>query len=332
KGFIKKRLMQKPLPRFTYDDVVLKYGLDKPDLRFGLEIQDISEMVQGCGFAVFSDVVKNGGVVRALCARGGAEKFTRSAIDELTELVKKHGAKGLAYIKVKEGGQLDSPIVKFLGDELAQAIAKRFEAQNGDIIFFGADSILIVQEALGHLRVELGRRMGLINPDVLAFAFVVDFPLFEPEAVDGHCAPMHHMFTMPRKEDMSLLDTDPLKVKSWQYDFIANGYESGGGSIRIHDPRVQQKIFDLIGFKDEEKKNFKHMLEAFEYGAPPHGGIAFGIDRLLMILLDEKSIREVMAFPKTGDARDLVVGAPSEVEQKQLVELGIKMTPSKPLS
>jgi aspartyl-tRNA synthetase len=325
KGYIKKRILQKPIPRLPYDDVMLRYGIDKPDLRFGLEISDITEMVSGCGFSVFADAVKGGGVVRCLNAPRAGEMLSRSHIDELTELARKHRAKGLAYIKVKDKGELDSPIVKFLGDELSGEIVKKLGAQDGDIIFFGADNHLIVEEALAYVRLDLGRRLNIIDPQVIALSFTIDFPLFEPEMVDGHCAPMHHMFTMPRKEDLPLLDTEPLKVKSWQYDFVVNGNEAAGGSIRIHVPDIQQKIFDLIGFSEEDKKNFGHMLEAFRYGAPPHGGMAPGIDRILMLLLDEPNIREVMAFPKTGDGRDLVIGAPGVVDQKQLKEAGIQL-------
>lgn len=325
KGYIKKRILQKPIPRLSYDDVMRRYGIDKPDLRFGLEISDITELVRDCGFSVFADAVKHGGVVRALNATGAGDVLSRSHIDELTELALKHRAKGLAYIKVKNRGEIDSPIIKFLGDARAQNIVTTLGAKAGDIIFFGADNHLIVEEALAYVRLNLGARLGLIDPSVLALSFTIDFPLFEPEMVDGHCAPMHHMFTMPRKEDMPLLDTSPLKAKSWQYDFVINGNEAGGGSIRIHLPEIQQKIFELIGFSEHQKKDFAHMLEAFQYGAPPHGGMAPGIDRILMLLLDEPNIREVMAFPKTGDGRDLTVGAPSTVDQRQLRELGIQI-------
>ncbi|MBI4250139.1 aspartate--tRNA ligase [Candidatus Uhrbacteria bacterium] len=330
KKFITKSILSKPFPRLSYDEAVLRYGIDKPDLRFGLEITDITELVRNCGFSVFADAVAKGGVVRALNAPGAGETLSRSHIDELTELAKTHHAKGLAYIKVKDGGELDSPIVKFLGDECARRIVQALSADTGkvkagDIIFFGADHHLIVEESLAHVRLDLARRLGLIDPNVLAFSFTLDFPLFEPEYVNRHPVPMHHMFTMPRKEDLSLLDTDPLKVKSWQYDFVFNGNETAGGSIRIHVPELQQKIFELIGFSKEQQKDFIHMLEAFQYGAPPHGGFALGIDRFLMLLLDEPNIREVMAFPKTGDARDLTVGAPSTVEQQQLRDLGIRV-------
>jgi len=323
KGYIKKRIMQKPIPRLSYDDVMMRYGIDKPDIRFALEISDITSVVADCGFSVFTDAIAQGGVVRALNASNACDVLTRSHIDELTELAKKHRARGLAYIKIKPDGQLDSPIIKFLGDERSARIVEILHGKAGDIIFFGADNHLIVEEALAYVRLDLGRRLNLIDPEILALSFTIDFPLFEAELVDGHPVPMHHMFTMPREEDIPLLDTDPLTVKSLQYDFVVNGNEAAGGSIRIHVPDIQQKIFELIGFSVEQQKDFSHMLQAFQYGAPPHGGIAPGIDRLLMLFLDEPNIREVMAFPKTGDGRDLVVGAPSEVEQKQLTELGI---------
>ncbi len=324
KLFPEKKIMQKPWPRLDYNEVMLKYGIDKPDLRFGLEIRDITKLVSGCGFKVFADTVAGGGVVRALTATGAA-KFTRSQIDELTALAQKHGAKGLAYIIVKEGGELQSPIVKFLGDNLAARIVKEMEAKPGDIIFFGADKRQVVCEVLAQVRLELGRRLNLIDSDLLALAFVVNFPLFEEELEDGHYAPSHHMFTMPVKEDIPLLDTDPARVRSYQYDLVGNGYEIGGGSLRIYDSRLQEKIFNLIGFDEAKKKQFAHFLRAFAYGVPPHGGIAPGLDRVLMVLLNKSSIREVMAFPKTGDGRDLVMEAPSEVEEEQLKELGLKI-------
>ncbi len=327
RGLITKKIMQSPWPRLSFADVMLKYGIDKPDLRFGCEIQEVNDMVRGCGFGVFTSAIDSGGVVRAIVAPGASETFSRSVIDELTEYVKKYGAKGLAYIKVigKEGDvyALESPINKFLGEDVAQRIAQQMNAKAGDIIFFGADKQQIVEEALGMLRGELGKRLGLIDTTVLGFAFVKDFPLFEPYNEKGMYAPMHHMFTMPKPEDIPLLDSDPLKALSWQYDFICNGYEVGGGSVRIHDAALQAKIFDLIGFDDVQKQEFAHMLTAFEYGVPPHGGMAPGLDRILMLLLDEPNIREVIPFPKTGEGRDLLVGAPSAVDAKQLKELGI---------
>ena len=329
KGLITKKIQTRPLPRLSYDDVMSRYGSDKPDLRFDLAIQDITELVKGCGFAVFADPVAHGGVARVVKAPNALSTFTRSQIDELTELARKNGAGGLAYIKVKgvQDGkyETESPIVKYLGEELTASILKKTASQAGDILFFGAGPRGTVEHVLGAIRNDIARRLGLIDHSLLAMAFIVDFPLFEPERVNGFCAPMHHMFTMPRKEDIALLDSDALQARSWQYDFVMNGDECGGGSVRIHDRSIQDKIFELIGFREEQKTRFAHMLEAFEYGAPPHGGIALGIDRLLMLLLDEPDIREVMAFPKTGDARDLTVGAPSDVEPEQLRDLGIRV-------
>ena len=334
KIFPEKKILFKPWLRLNYEDVMLKYGIDKPDLRFGLEIQDVTKIAKDCGFKVFADAVKKGGVVRAICATGAA-KFSRAQIDELTELVKQHGAKGLAYInltpnpspKKGEGSlRLQSPIVKFLGNELAGKIVKQVKAKPGDIIFFGADKEKIVCESLAQLRNELGKKLDLIDSNVIALAFISNFPLFEEELENGHFAPSHHMFTSPHEEDIKLLDKNPAKVRSYQHDMVGNGYELGGGSIRIYDGKLQEKIFDLIGFSKQRKKQFSHFLRAFEYGVPPHGGIAPGIDRMLMVLMNKNSIRDVMAFPKTGDGRDLMMDAPSDVDEKQLKELGIRIT------
>ena len=351
--FPEKEILFKPWPRLDYDEVMLKYGIDKPDLRFGLEIQDISKLVKNCGFKVFTEAVQKGGVVRAICASGAA-KFSRAQIDALVESVKDYGAKGLAYIiidpasakamagrpsdakamagrpsdaKAMAGRQnnLKSPIIKFLGEDLAKKIIKQVGGNPGDIIFFCADEKKIVCESLGQLRLDLGKRLNLIDPKAIAFAFIVNFPLFEEEMEDGHYAPSHHMFTSPRREDIKLLDKDPVKVKSYQYDMVGNGVELGGGSIRIHDRKLQEKIFTLIGFDEKRREQFSHFLRAFAFGVPPHGGIAPGIDRILMVLMDKLSIRDVMAFPKTGDGRDLMMEAPSEVEEGQLKELGLKL-------
>lgn len=328
KGIISKTVESPSVPRLSYDEVMLRYGEDRPDLRYGLPITDITREVQGCDFAVFRDPIAQGGVVRALRIPGGAS-FSRSQIDELTDLAKKHGAGGLAYIKVKSVADntydAESPIIKYVGEDRTQQILSALTCEAGDMVFFGAGPRAQVETVLGTIRTDSARRLQLADPAKLSLAFVVDFPVFEPEKVNGFCAPMHHMFTMPRPEDLPLLDTDPLAAKSWQYDLVINGNECGGGSIRIHDPEIQKKIFDLIGFQEEQKGHFTHMLEAFQYGAPPHGGIALGLDRLLMLLLDEPNIREVMAFPKTGDSRDLTVGAPSTVEQQQLRDLGIRV-------
>ncbi len=318
-----KKIMSKPFPRLNYDDVMKKYGIDKPDLRYGLEIEDLSEIVKGCGFGVFADAIKKDGVVRAICAKGAA-KFSRAEIDKLTEHAKEFGAKGLAYIIIKEN-ELQSPIVKFLGNDLSQKIVEKMKGEQGDIIFFGADSEKIVREVLGQIRIALAKKLDLIDDHKLAFAFIINWPLFEEEFEDGHYAPAHHMFTMPHEDDYSLLDKEPQKVRSYQHDLVLNGNEVGGGSIRIHKRDIQEKIFDLIGFSEEKKKSFEHMLKAFEYGPPPHGGMAMGLDRFIMILCNEPDIREVIAFPKSGDGKDLTMGAPSEIEKEQLDELGIKI-------
>ena len=324
KTFPERKILSKPWPRLDYEDVMFKYGTDKPDLRFNLEIKDLTELVKNCDFKVFTDVAKNKGVVRAICATGAA-KFTRKEIDELTEMVKQYGAKGLAYITIKENNELQSPIIKFIGEDLVKDIIKEVDAKPGDIIFFGADKKSIVCESLAQLRNELGRKLKLIDENLVALAFVINFPLFEEELENGHYAPSHHMFTSPRQEDLKLLNSDPSEARSYQYDMVGNGYELGGGSIRIHDKKIQEKIFDLIGFDDKRKEQFNHFLRAFECGVPPHGGIAPGIDRLLMVLMNKRSIRDVMAFPKTGDGRDLMMEAPSGAEEKQLKELGIKI-------
>ena len=319
-----KKIMSKPFPRLDYDEVMKKYGSDKPDLRYGMEIEDISELVKNCGFQVFADAVEKGGVVRAICAKG-AIKFSRADIDKLTEYAKELEAKGLAYIVIKKN-ELQSPIVKFLGDELAQKIVAKIGGEEGDIIFFGADSEKIVRNVLGNIRVELAKKLNLADDNKLAFAFVVNFPLFETEMENGHYAPEHNMFTMPREEDLSLLKSDdPRKAKAYQHDLVLNGNEIGGGAIRIHKRDIQEKVFDLIGFNEEKKKDFEHMLRAFEYGPPPHGGMGMGLDRFIMILRDEPDIREVIAFPKSGDGKDLTMGAPSEIEKEQLDEVGIKI-------
>jgi aspartyl-tRNA synthetase len=319
-----KKILFKPFPRLDYDEVMKKYGSDKPDLRYGMEIEDISELVKNCGFQVFADAVEKGDVVRAICAKGAA-KFSRADIDKLTEYAKELGAKGLAYIVIKEN-ELQSPIVKFLGDELAQKIVGKMGGEEGDIIFFGADSEKVVRNVLGNIRVELAKKLNLADDNKLAFAFVVNFPLFEVEMENGHYAPEHNMFTMPREEDLSLLESDdPRKAKSYQHDLVLNGNEIGGGAIRIHKRDIQEKVFDLIGFNEEKKKDFEHMLRAFEYGPPPHGGMGMGLDRFIMILRDEPDIREVIAFPKSGDGKDLTMGAPSEIEKEQLDEVGIKI-------
>jgi len=318
-----KKIFAKPWPRLEYDEVMLKYGTEKPDLRFKLEILDVSTIVKDSGFSVFKDAIKNGGIVRCINAKG-ASSFSRGEIDSLTDYVKSFGAKGLAYIVIERDGTFKSPIIKFLGDDVTKKVVSAMEGKKGDILFFGADSETIVCEALGNLRRELGRRLNLIDDSMLAFCFIVNWPLFEKNLEDGNLAPSHHMFTMPRSEDIPKLEKDPASVRSLQHDMVLNGYEVGGGSIRIHSADIQERIFKLIGFNKDKIKFFSHMLKAFEYGAPPHGGMAPGIDRLVMILAGEENLREVIAFPKNQRAEDLVIGAPADIEPKQLKELHLK--------
>ena len=339
-----KKILKTPFPRITWREAMVKYGSDKPDIRFGLEIKPVTELVAGCGFKVFADMAaRKGKVVHALKIDNGA-KFTRKEIDELTGLANDHGAKGLAYIVLKPssaaapaGGQeasagreenckLQSPIVKFLGDDLAWKIVKEVGAKTGDIIFFGADDFITVCDALGAVRKECARLLKIIPKDEFAYLWVVDFPLFEISKETGELASAHHPFTRPLGEDIKLLDSDPIKVRSHAFDLVLNGVEVGGGSMRIHERDLQSKIFEILGIspKDAEKR-FGHMLKAFEYGAPPHGGIAMGLDRFIMLLADEPNIREVIAFPKDGKAKDLMLNAPAPVDEKILRELGLKL-------
>ncbi|MEK9165734.1 MAG: aspartate--tRNA ligase [Patescibacteria group bacterium] len=343
----KKIVLDKPWPKLPWEDVMLKYGIDRPDLRFDLKIVDLSKIVKNTEFQVFSESLKSNGIVRAINATGADNAFSRGDIDELTQFINGIGAKGLAYIKIKlktENSKLktekntsrevainqqkltvSSPIIKFLTDDEIAGILEAVDAKPGDIIFFGAGERKLVEETLGALRVELGKRLKLIDENELKVCWVIDFPLFEQKQTDNHYAPSHHMFTSPNPADIPLLDSDPYKVKSWQYDLVINGFEVGGGSIRIHDPILQEKIFDLIGFDEAKKKEFSHILRAFQYGAPPHGGIAPGIDRIAMLLAGEPNIREVMAFPKSQKAEDLMMGAPSTVDADQLKEAHIKI-------
>ena len=312
-------------PQITYDEAIDRFGLDRPDLRFDLELCNVSDLVKDTGFKVFADVVKKGGLVKAINAKGCAS-FSRKQIDELTEFVSVYRAKGLAWIKIKED-QWQSPIAKFFTDAEKNALAQRLDLAVGDIVFFVADQPKITNEALGQLRNELGRRLELICDDVFEFTWVTEFPLFDYDETEKRYQSLHHPFTAPLETDIDKLSTAPLEIKSRAYDLVLNGIEIGGGSIRIHDTDLQARVLGCLGIDEKEaKEKFGFLLEALASGAPPHGGIAFGLDRLMMILCKEDSIRNVIAFPKTQKATCLLTEAPSTAAPAQLQELAIKVT------
>lgn len=317
-------LAYEQFPRISYHEAVNRYGSDRPDLRFGMPLTDLSDLVTNSAFRVFAENAAAGRPTKALCAPGCGD-YSRKQLTELEDIARAAGAKGLAWLAIASDTQeIRGPIAKFFTVEQLLAITERLEARPGDLILIASDHNAAANAVLGALRDELGGRLGLKGGKELAFAWVIDFPLFEEGLEDGHLAPSHHMFTSPRPEDIPLLDSDPHAVLSWQYDLICNGYEVGGGSIRIHNRPLQRKIMELIGFSlQQAEEQFGHMLEAFEYGAPPHGGLALGMDRLIALMAGEPNIREVMAFPKNQTAMDLMADAPSFVTPEQLAELHI---------
>ena len=323
-------LASETFPRLSYREAMERFGTDRPDIRFGLELTDISDIAGKSSFRVFTENVAAGRPVKAICVPG-CGNYSRKQIDELEALAKANGAKGLAWMAVDgESGEMRGFITKFFTVDQLIELTERLGAQPGDLLLFASDHKLTVYSVLGALRDEMGQRLGLKDTNELAFCWVVDFPLFEEEMEEGHLAPSHHMFTAPKREHIPLLDTDPHAVLSEQYDLVCNGFEVAGGSIRIHERPLQRKIMELIGFSWEEAEDqFGHMLEAFEYGAPPHGGIAPGVDRLMALMAGEPNIREVMAFPKTAQATDLMADAPSVVVERQLDELHIAVKPVK---
>lgn len=318
-----KKILQTPFPRLTWKEAMSRFGTDKPDMRFGMEIVDVSDLVAECGFQVFTGALSNGGVVKCLRVEGGAE-FSRKEIDDMTEIAKVYGAKGLAYITLEDEG-VKGPITKFFKEEELAAMVDRSGAKTGDIVFFAADDFEVACNALGYVRLACGDHFKLRDPNLLALLWVVDFPLFEYSKEENRLASAHHPFTAPKADQIDQLDTDPKNVLAKAYDIAMNGSEIGGGSIRIHSPEVQKKIFEVLGISEIEiERRFGHILEAFSYGAPPHGGIAWGLDRILMLLRDEPNIREVIAFPKDSKAKDLLTGAPSSLPEAAVREMHIK--------
>jgi aspartyl-tRNA synthetase len=322
-------LASENFPRLSYAEAMDRFGTDRPDLRYGMELVDLSDIAGQSAFRVFTENVAAGRPVKAIRVPGGGN-YSRSQIDELETIAKEAGAKGLAWMALDpDSGEIKGFITKFFTVDQLIAITERLEAGPGDLLLYASDEKRIVYNVLGSLREEMGRRLGYKDEKQLSFAWIVDFPLFEEEMEEGHYAPSHHMFTAPKREDIPLLDTDPGQVLSEQYDLVCNGFEVAGGSIRIHERPLQRKIMELIGFSWEQAEaQFGHMLEAFEYGAPPHGGIAPGIDRLVALMAGEPNIREVMAFPKTAQAADIMADAPSPVETRQLDELHIMLKPT----
>ncbi len=315
-----------PLPRLTYDEAMERFGHDAPDLRYGLELVDCTDLAAKSDFRVFASVAQSGGKVRAINAKQGGEFYSRRGIDALTEYVGQHGAKGLAWFKVEADGTLASTIAKNFKPELLKDIGTRLQAEPGDLLLFVADQWKVTCKALYALRCKIAAEMKLYDPKTIHFSWVVEFPMFEYDEEEKRWVAMHHPFTSPRDQDFSILDTDPGKSRAKAYDLVINGFEAGGGTIRIHDAGVQQQVFNLLGIDEETaQERFGFLLKALGYGAPPHGGIALGIDRCVMLFGGLDNIRDCIAFPKTQKATDLMTGAPSQVEGKQLKELAIKL-------
>ncbi|MGG4265212.1 aspartate--tRNA ligase [Peribacillus simplex] len=313
-----------PFPRMTYFEAMSRYGSDKPDTRFGMELKDVSEIVKDSDFKVFTGAVANGGQVKAIVVKGGNADYSRKDIDGLAEFAAIYGAKGLAWLKVEEDG-VKGPIAKFFAEDQKQLVSV-VEAEVGDLILFVADKKGVVADALGALRNKLGKERGLIDQSKFNFLWVTDWPLFEYDEEEGRYYAAHHPFTMPFREDMDKLESDPASVRAQAYDLVLNGYELGGGSLRIFERDVQEKMFKVLGFsKEEANAQFGFLMDAFEYGTPPHGGIALGLDRMVMLLAGRTNLRDTIAFPKTASASDLLVDAPSAVSDRQLAELSLRL-------
>lgn len=331
-GFLKRVMkemkgidIETPFPRMTYEEAMTRYGSDKPDTRFGFELCDLTDKVRDCEFKVFTDAIAAGGSVRGICVTGGAEEYTRKKIDKLTEAVKSYGAKGMVWMKKTQDG-VSSSVNKFFSPEQLEELADTMDAKAGDLILIISDSNKVVFDSLGFLRRHIAGQMGLLDDNKFNFLWVVDFPLFEYDEKEDRWSAMHHPFTSPKLEHAQLLKTDPHKCLANAYDIVLNGVELGGGSIRIHDQEMQEDMFKALNMTQEDiDEKFGFLVEAFKYGAPPHGGLAYGLDRMVMLLTGEKSIREVIAFPKNQNAQCMVSEAPGLVDEGQLNELGIKL-------
>lgn len=315
-----------PIPRMTWQEAMDRFGSDKPDIRFGMELTDVTEVVKDCEFVVFKGAIENGGTVRGINAKGQGG-LPRKKVDKLVDFAKDFGAKGLAYIAIQEDGTVKSSFAKFMKEEEMSALIKAMDGENGDLLLFAADKNKVVWDVLGNLRLELARQMELLDKSEYKFLWVTEFPLLEWNEEQGRYTAMHHPFTMPMDEDIPLIDSEPGKVRAKAYDIVLNGNEIGGGSVRIFNQEVQSKMFEVLGFTPEQaQEQFGFLLNAFKYGVPPHAGLAYGLDRLIMLMAKEDSIRDVIAFPKVKDASDLMTDAPTTVDKKQLDELGLTVT------
>jgi aspartyl-tRNA synthetase len=322
---IKEIEIKLPIDRMTYSEAMERYGVDKPDLRFGFELKNISDLIQNCGFKVFSGAVESQGSVRGINIKGYGDRFTRKDITALEDYAKTYGAKGLAWIKITEEG-ITSPIAKFFSEEEFANILERMEGEKGDLILFVADKNSVVYDSLGNLRNEVAKRLNIIDPNDMKLVWITEFPLFEYDEEENRYVAKHHPFTHPMDEDIELLESQPEKVRAKAYDIVINGDEMGGGSIRINNSDLQKRMFSALGFTEEEAwDKFGFLLEAFKYGTPPHGGIAYGFDRLIMLLSNTSNIRDVIAFPKTQSATCLMTSAPTTVSEKQLEEVHVKL-------
>ena len=312
-----------PIQRMTWQDAMDRFGSDKPDLRFGMELQNVSEVVRGCEFAVFKNALEAGGTVRGINAKGQGS-MPRKKIDKLVEFAKDYGAKGLAYIAIHEDGTVKSSFAKFMTEDEMSRLVEAMDGQAGDLLLFAADKNKVVWDVLGALRLELARQMNLLDSSEYRFVWITEFPLLEWSDEENRFKAMHHPFTMPMEEDLQYIDSDPGRVRAKAYDIVLNGTEIGGGSVRIHQDDIQEKMFEVLGFtKEKAYEQFGFLLTAFKYGVPPHAGLAYGLDRLVMLMAKQESIRDVIAFPKVKDASCLMTEAPNLVDEKQLEELGI---------